>query len=260
MIHFARRASLTHNPTAKRLFLLMEDKQTNLAVAADLTHAQDILDLANAVGPYICLLKTHIDIVEDFSPAFVADLQSLAKKHNFLIFEDRKFADIGNTALHQYRDGMYCIAQWADIINAHIVPGPGVIDGLKKIGLPLGRGLLLIAQMSSKENMATDAYTRQAVAWAREHQDFVIGFIGHGDILPDDSPFVTMMPGVKIHGGTDELKQAYQTPHDVIAKKKTDIFIVGRGIYTAHDPVKTTKLYRDAGWEAYLETTSKDVF
>lgn len=46
----------------------------------------------NEIG---CLSQTHIDIVEDFDQDLVEQLQAIAEKHDFVIWEDRKFADIG---------------------------------------------------------------------------------------------------------------------------------------------------------------------
>jgi len=131
---FPRRAEQCTNPLGAELFRLMENKKTNLCVAVDVTKKQELLDIADKVGDQICLLKTHIDIVEDFDQDLIIKLQDLAKKHNFLIFEDRKFADIGNTSKLQYEKGIYHIADWAHITNAHVVPGPGIINGLNEVG------------------------------------------------------------------------------------------------------------------------------
>ena len=250
MATYAERAEQCPNQTAKKLLSLMEEKKSNLAVSPDVTSAAELLDILDKTGSEICLVKTHIDIITDFSSDLVNKMVELKEKHNFMIFEDRKFADIGNTVQMQYAQGIYHIVDWADIVNAHTVPGPGIIDGLKEVGEPKGRGLILLAEMSSEGNLATGEYTAKTLQMAKDNPDFVIGFITMKKQL-DDPNFINFTPGVKLVKGGDNLGQQFNTPEKVIGEQESDIIIVGRGIYEADDPAAEAKKYREAGWKAY---------
>jgi uridine monophosphate synthetase len=251
---FEERAERAGSAFLKRFFMLMAEKKSNLAVAADVTTKAELLALAKAVGPEICLFKTHADVVEDWDAETGAALRAIAEKHNFLVFEDRKFADIGNTVLHQCNGGVHKISEWADVINAHPVPGPGIISGLKKACEKSGReiGLLLLAQMSSEGNLASglDGYTGKTIAMADAAKDFVCGFISMGKIASDDYVYIT--PGVQLEKGGDGLGQQYNTPESVIGERGSDVIIVGRGVYKSADAGKAASTYREAGWKAYM--------
>lgn len=217
-----------------------------------------------------------MDIISDFDQDLIKQLQELSVRHDFVIFEDRKFADIGktsanvaciaisyrltgNTVALQYSSGVYKIASWSHITNAHPVPGPSVITGLSSIGLPLGRGLLLLAEMSTSGSLATGAYTDSAVAMARAHRDFVIGFIAQKRMTDDDDDFLVLTPGVGLDSKGDTMGQQYRTPREVILESGCDVIIVGRGIYGKGDKVdkelvqSQAKRYQKEGWVAYLE-------
>lgn len=224
-----------------------------------------IWTIAPGLGPYIAVIKTHIDILCDFGPETINGLSALAEKHNFLIFEDRKFIDIGNTVQKQYHGGALKISEWAHIINCAVLPGEGIVQALAETAqaedFPHGseRGLLILAEMTSKGSLATGEYTSASVDYARKYPSFVLGFVSTRALTEvpstvtaaDNEDFVVFTTGVNLSSKGDKLGQQYQTPQSAIGRG-ADFIIAGRGIYAAPDPVEAAKQYQQQGWEAYL--------
>ena len=356
---YARRAETATHPLTSYLFKLMDLKASNLCLSADVNTARELLYFADKIGPSIVVLKTHYDMVSgwDFNPqtGTGAKLASLARKHGFLIFEDRKFGDIGNTVEMQYTGGSARIIEWAHIVNVNMVPGKASVTSLANAATrwferypyevktsvtvgtptaeqfedgdsissqedkgeekpysstrrgddgrkgsivsvttvtqqyepansprltknmaggdevlfpgideaPMTRGLLILAQMSSQGNFMNKEYTQACVEAAREHKDFVMGFISQESLNtePDDE-FIHMTPGCQLPPEDEDQNgkvagdgkgQQYNTPQKIIAVSGADIAIVGRGIIKAGDPEEEAERYRSAAWKAYTE-------
>lgn len=94
---YAERSEQPHlTPLATYLLRLIHIKRTNLCVSADVTTTSELLQLAEDVGDQICVLKTHADIIKDFTDKTIRGLNEVARRKKFIIFEDRKFGDIGS--------------------------------------------------------------------------------------------------------------------------------------------------------------------
>ncbi len=245
----------THaSPILATLYDIMEKKQSNLCVAADVTTSAELLQLVHQVGPAICVLKTHIDILSDFTPDLTTELVKLAQQYQFLLFEDRKFADIGNTVAMQYRDGIYHISSWAHLVNCHALPGPGVLAALCQVCEDRNqndRGILLISDMSSEGWLGDETYKRMSLSMGHHYGHCVAGWISQSRWDPN-MPGVVMTPGISLHSKSDTMGQQYNTPMDAIVQRGSDIIIVGRSIIQAANPATAAEMYRQVGWEAYL--------
>lgn len=256
-LSYESRLALTKCPIAKDLLHIIIAKKTNLCLAADTNKSVDILNAADISGPYICVLKTHVDIIDDFNDDFIRSLQALAKKHNFLIMEDRKFADIGNTVSLQYNSGIFHISDWAHLVTVHSLPGPSILQGLKSglNGSSANRGVFLLAEISSNGSLITHSYTESTMKLvsSTDDADFVAGIVCQNKGVVQDAGLLQLTPGCKIDSTSDGLGQQYNTPAFVIKEKGADIAVVGRGIMNAKDIRSAAELYRDQLWTAYCE-------
>lgn len=131
--------------------------------------------------------------------------------------------------------------------------------------IPFLRSLLLLAEMSSEGHLMTPEYQKKTLDIARDHRDFVMGFIAQRSLNsePEDN-FITMTPGCQLPPPGqedkklgDNLGQQYNTPRKLIFEQGCDVIIVGRGIVRASDRRIEAERYKKAAWAAYEERIRK---
>ena len=241
-LSYEQKLEQCEHSVAQKLLQIAVDKKSNLIASADVTTTKELLELAEKVGPHIVALKTHIDILLDFDPdKTILPLKDLAAKYNFLLMEDRKFADIGNTQELQFSYGMYKISNWADFVTAQVIAGYDSLDCFRNVGV------VAILGMSSKGTLTDQNYREEATKVAQSHPN-VFGGVSQNEI-PNELLLFT--PGINLSDSGDGKGQQYNSPEHAFTQLQTDFIIVGRGIYKSDDAEKSALTYKIAGWNAY---------
>lgn len=234
------------HPVGKNMIDIALRKKSNLIASADVISSLELINLAKSIGDKIVALKLHTDIITDFSWDLVTELRSIAREKDFLLFEDRKFADIGNTQELQFKQGVYRFADWVDMVTAHPIAGEKSFDVFEPTGV------VAIVEMSSAGTLTDDYYVSKSLNIAQKSAD-VFAVVAQRQV-PDDLLLLT--PGVNLDKKGDSKGQQYNTPKRVFSDYLTDFMIVGRGIYKANDAVAAAEAYRAEGWKAYEESLS----
>ena len=248
------------HPLSHEFMRVASEKESLVVLAADVPSIDETLKLIETVGDSVCALKTHVDMVEGFNFEEWSMVVESARAKGMLIFEDRKFADIGKVAKTQM-SGLYDIRSWADLVTSHSLSGPDIIDGIaagweavERIG-----GVLLLAQMSSSNNLLDDTYTDETIRMGSA-SPHVLGYIGNGSSRSDLKSLRSKVgegkmiwtPGVSLNAAEGSFGQRYGNPADAVMAG-SDAVIVGSGIYDTQDPAASAKEYASASWGALLE-------
>ncbi|GAJ19709.1 unnamed protein product, partial [marine sediment metagenome] len=221
-----------------KLLELMVEKQSNLICSADVDTVEELLILADQVGPEIVMLKTHLDgMIEMLTLAQIDQLKTLAQKHKFLILEDRKFADIGST-LQRQLTGYHKMNEWVDAITCVPIFGSGTLEAFKKLNGPNNDiaiafkipAIFPVAQASSQGNLMDATYTKRVCEMVKLYPNLVAGLVSQKRLLSDN--FLHLTPGVHLVRKKDGMDQRYRTVEDAF-QSGSDLIIVGRGIYAS---------------------------
>lgn len=225
-----RKREFQEHIKALRLIDYAVSKKTNICLSLDLTKCDDILEMAEKLGDHICMLKLHCDIIDDKSDKFFRELIDISISKSFVLCEDRKLGDIGNTMLKQFKGGEYPIEKYFDFVTIHAVSGQKSIEVLKSDDT----SLLVVTDMSTEDNLMTDYYRESALSMTKSLKPYASGIVSQQNLC---GKLLTFTPGIGLGGRKDGKGQQYNTPYTAYTKG-TDFIIVGRSIYEAEDPVK----------------------
>lgn len=218
------------NLLLKKIHDLIIEKNSNIIISPDKPDCQFVLNLVDKIGPYIIGVKLHTDI---FDPNDVNYLTTkiIKEKHNFIIIEDRKFADISSIVIKQVEH----IKKWADIVTAHGIVGESMIAALDQMNI----GILPIYQLSSVDNLIDEKYSRKVRDFSVKYKN-VIGFITQSHVVDG---LLNFSPGISLENNEFDFSSNHNTPQTML-NNGTDIFIIGRDIYEADNPIEMTKTYQ----------------
>ncbi len=246
---FEQRMPALQNEAARRLFNIIESKSSNLALALDAPDAPTLLNWAEQLSPMACMLKIHADMIPDWTPDTAHSLRDLADQHQCLLFEDRKFADIGSTNRRQFTESPLNIHQWADIVSVHVLAGLESVQALAEV-LTDQQGLLLLSDMSCAGHLMNTDYQTACRHMAQTCTAQVMGLISQRG-WPEAPEFLTCTPGVHLNAQPGDWGQRYRTPEHAILTDRCDVIIVGNGITSDPQPKEAARRFQEAAWQAW---------
>ena len=140
-----------------------------------------LFDLMETVGPYVAALKTHVDLVDDWSAEAWAFLRGGARGRP---------ADFRRPKVRRHRKdqsrsqmaGIYDVRSWSDLVTAHLISGPDVVDGLQAGWKDVGRrGAAFCCSHRCPVEAICSTPTTPVKWWKTgAAHDGVFGFIGNG--------------------------------------------------------------------------------
>jgi len=200
---------------------LLKCMNKNIIWAADVPSMKVLFEQLDIYGEKISVLKLHIDTFVDFSQENLFKLVDYKKKYNLILWEDRKFADIGNIMIKQVKNSIYYYLDWVDVFSIHCITGYESLNATMSEFPKLK--WILIGQLSSNGNLIDEDYKNKCKEIYKMNEN-IVGVVCQEYLGPE---YIHIVPGISKHVESDNQGQQYSNAEE---KAFADFFVVGRSI------------------------------
>ena len=207
------------NPCPTNPFLKRLNKR--IIWAADCASMEEMLDKLDTYGPHIGILKTHMDTFSDFNEHKLVRFIALKKKYDLLVWEDRKFADIGMIMDKQINNSVLRYDKWVDVFSLHAITGRESLETVFNRNPDFK--WIIIGQLSCPDNLIDKIYTQSAKSIYDSYEN-VIGMVCQDYLGPE---VIHIIPGISNTRKEDKMGQSYSKLEE---KQFADFLVCGRSI------------------------------
>lgn len=221
---------------------IIKQKETNLVLSLDVSNKKHFFRILTDCAPYICALKLHLELYSFLKGKTLNKLIQCSKKYNFIIIEDRKFADIGNT---QYLQANEFIKKGITHFTSHLFTGKDAL-----YAFPAEANIFLISDMSCRNAFFSDKIDLRSIIHNKSIDYYktipqVIGFVSQYNINKNNNAII-LRPGIRLNANVinqkqDTMGQKYKLPQII----PNVCWVVGRDIYQSDNPKNMAKQYQE---------------
>lgn len=205
----------------QKLLEIKRKKNTRLIASLDVDDVEEIYQYIEIMGPHVCAIKLHSFLYPTLDTDKILDLK---QKHEFMIIDDQKLADIPYISLKLVNK----VIHFADLVTVHGLVGQELLDAISsKIGI------LMVYDMTVSGNLFDENYKSKV---GNLKLKSVVGMISPKRV----KGYLTFTTGISNIEISDSMGQRYQTVRGVDA----DFLIVGRSLYESRNIGETIKEYK----------------
>jgi uridine monophosphate synthetase len=260
--------SLVSNSFNNRLLTIVKNKHSSLCLSLDVNTWKVGKPILEKCGPHICMVKLHLDLIQDWDQNATKEILEMANTHQFLIMEDCKMDDTPVIIEKKIYEGRHGFGNWVDAITINSLNFKANNEivyrsNRKKRNTSNELAVIPVGQYNVVGSLVDKHLSQELLKVLSEETDdrFKCNTIVQQTLFKTENHLLRMTPGVV--EVEDDLKflennLKYRTIEDAMLRDRNHIVIIGSNILEDDNIEGKCKKCASKTWN-YFDTYYKKI-